>query len=287
MDHKRDKGDLSKTKDVKILTPLSVRRIPGRLYLYFAELGCIEYCIVSYHQCIYGGYIMNLLQKLQGMLGDAVKPNQNSSQDTSGLGGALSSLLGPAMLGGLAGALLTSKAARGIAGGALLAGTGAAVWNQLKTRMRENNAEDSPYPLADKQPSAPLPQEDRPGVGSDRQQSTPGERAERLVRALVFAAKSDGHIDEKEQAAIYDNLARLNIGGDAQALVQQALKEPLDPALLANGVKNEDEALEVYALSCAVVDVDHFMERSYLDALAEALKIPADVKKELEKHVRT
>lgn len=231
---------------------------------------------------------MNLLQQLQGMLDGVTggaSSKENSSQSASGPGSALSGLLGPAMLGGLAGALFTSKAARGIAGGALLASTGAAIWNQLKSRMQESNAADASGAFPNQQSSGPLPESTRPAVGGQAQ-STPRERSERLVRALVFAAKSDGHIDEKEQAAIYENLKKLDIGPDAQALVQQALNEPLDPALIANGVKNEDEALEIYALSSAVVDVDHFMERSYLDALASALKIPADVKSELEKHVR-
>ncbi|HGM4677765.1 TPA: DUF533 domain-containing protein [Serratia marcescens] len=44
-------------------------------------------------------------------------------------------------------------------------------------------------------------------------------------------------------------------------------------------------ALEVYYLSCLVIDVDHFMERGYLDALAQALKIPADVKQGIESDV--
>lgn len=230
---------------------------------------------------------MNLLQQLQGMIGsisESASSQQGKSQTASGLGGALSGLLGPAALGGLAGALLTSKAARGVAGGALLAGTGAAIWNQLKKRMEDSNADDASYALPNQQPSAAVPGTARPAV--PQAQPVPRERAERLVRALVFAAKSDGHIDEKEQAAIFDKLKGLDIGSDTQALVQQALKEPLDPALIANGVQSADEALELYALSTAVVDVDHFMERSYLDALATALKIPADVKSELEKHLK-
>ena len=35
------------------------------------------------------------------------------------------------------------------------------------------------------------------------------------------------------------------------------------------------------------LDIDHFMERSYLDALAKALGIPDDVKQGLEKDVRS
>ena len=67
--------------------------------------------------------------------------------------------------------------------------------------------------------------------------------------------------------------------------MQEALDQPLNPELIARSVQNEDEALEVYYLSCLVIDVDHFMERGYLDALAQALKIPADVKRGIESDV--
>lgn len=51
-------------------------------------------------------------------------------------------------------------------------------------------------------------------------------------------------------------------------------------------MKNEEEALEVYFLSNLVIDVDHFMERSYLQALGDALKIPADVRQSIETDIR-
>jgi hypothetical protein len=44
-----------------------------------------------------------------------------------------------------------------------------------------------------------------------------------------------------------------------------------DPQRLAQGISSEQEALEIYYVSCAVIDIDHFMERSYLNALGEAL----------------
>ncbi|HDL6753159.1 TPA: DUF533 domain-containing protein, partial [Yersinia enterocolitica] len=43
---------------------------------------------------------------------------------------------------------------------------------------------------------------------------------------------------------------------------------------------------ELYFLSCAVIDVDHFMERSYLAALGDALKIPQDVRDGIEQDIR-
>jgi len=68
--------------------------------------------------------------------------------------------------------------------------------------------------------------------------------------------------------------------------VAQAIEQPLDPQRLAQGVKNEEEALELYFLSCAAIDIDHFMERSYLNALGDALKIPQDVREGIEQDIQ-
>jgi len=174
---------------------------------------------------------------------------------TSGLG----DLLGPGALGGLAGVLAGSKSSRKLltkfGGKALLLGGGAAagalLWNKYKDRIR------TAYPSAS---------------GTDGQQTPPDQRAERMIAALVFAAKSDGHIDEAEQAAI-------------EKQIKQAMARPLDPQWLAAGVKNEEEALELYVLSCAAVDIDHFMERSYLTALGDALNIPEDVRDGIQRDI--
>lgn len=95
-----------------------------------------------------------------------------------------------------------------------------------------------------------------------------------MILALVFAAKSDGHIDAKERAAIDLQLREAGVEEQGRVLIEQAIEQPLDPQRLATGVRNEEEALEIYFLSCAAIDIDHFMERSYLNALGDALKIP-------------
>ncbi|WP_140920230.1 tellurite resistance TerB family protein [Limnobaculum xujianqingii] len=200
----------------------------------------------------------NWLQQIQSILGQ----KSNGEKPESG---GLNDLLMPGVLGGLAGLLLTNKSSRKMVGSAgknaLVIGGGAALgavlWNKYKQRVKETQQQDE----------------------SSSSQPTPvDQRARRLVQALVFAAKSDGHIDEQEQQAINNQIHQLGIGEQAEQWVQQAIEQPLDPQTLAYGIKNEEEALEVYLLSCAVIDIDHFMERSYLDELARALKIPDDVK---------
>lgn len=187
--------------------------------------------------------------------------------------GNLGEMLKPAALGGLAGVLLANKSTRKMLGAlgknALIIGGGAAagvvLWSQYKKRVRDAHRGDTQFGL---------------------QSSTDHARARRLIQAVVFAAKSDGHIDETERQRIEENLHALQLGTEAEQWVQEAIAQPLDPESLAQGVRNEEEALEVYFVSCAVIDVDHFMEKSYLDALAQALKIPPDVRQSISDEVQ-
>ena len=207
----------------------------------------------------------NWLQQIQTVLG-------KTSKSSSG-GEGLSKLLAPGALGGLAGLLIASKSSRSLlmkyGKNAVIIGGGAAagalLWNKYKQRVSETH-------------------QDQPDFG---QQSSPVDRrAERLIEALVFAAKSDGHIDSDERKAIDEHIRQSGLGAQGEQLVQRAIDSPLDPQKLAADVKNEEEALEVYFLSNLVIDVDHFMERSYLQALGDALKIPQDVRQAIETDIR-
>lgn len=71
-----------------------------------------------------------------------------------------------------------------------------------------------------------------------------------------------------------------------RVLIERAIEQPLDPQRPAQGIRNEEEALEIYFLSCAAIDIDHFMERSYLNALGDALKIPQDVREGIEQDLK-
>ncbi|EID3723676.1 tellurite resistance TerB family protein [Salmonella enterica] len=209
----------------------------------------------------------NWLNQLQSLLGQ-----KGASASSSGEQG-LNKLLVPGALGGLAGLLVANKSSRKLLTkydtGALLVGGGAVagsvLWNKYKDKVRAAH-------------------QGEPQFGS---QSTPLDvRTERLILALVFAAKSDGHIDAKERAAIEHQLRESGVEEQGRVFIEKAIEQPLDPQRLAQGVRNEEEALEVYFLSCAAIDIDHFMERSYLNALGDALKIPQDVRDGIEQDLQ-
>jgi len=221
---------------------------------------------------------MDLMQALQSVLQNSAG-SQFFSKTGSGVLDSLagkmknsSDILGPAVLGGLLGVLTSSKTARRGVGGALLVGGGAMLWNKYKESMARKDTGAT---------SKCSPERAAPA------NSTYNGRAERLVWAVVFAAKCDGHIDAAEEENIRRELSKLDLGPDAETLVKKALDEPLDPEALARMVTSPEEALELYTLSYAVITADSFMERSYLDALARALHIPDDVKEDLEKNLDT
>lgn len=225
---------------------------------------------------------MDILSSLQQILTPGARnPSAGAGAANNGHGSdLLSSIMGASSLGGLAGALFGGKRSNGINGGAgnsagaggglgsiikgaLLAGGGAMLWNKYKDRIRENVSGD---------PAA------RRRVAAD---SVPEERAERMIRALVYATKADGHVDEDEKDAIAAEVSKLGLGETANQVVQSAMNEPIDPEKLARGVVDEEEALQIFTVSCAAVNIDSFMERNYLTALAQALHIPDDVRDDM------
>ncbi len=209
----------------------------------------------------------NWLNQLQSLL-----EQKGSSASSSGEQG-LSKLLVPGALGGLAGLLVANKSSRKLLSkygtSALLVGGGAVagtvLWNKYKDKVRAAH-QDEPQFGAE---SSPLDQ-----------------RTERLILALVFAAKSDGHIDAKERSAIEQQLREAGVEEQGRIMIERAIDQPLDPQRMAHGIRNEEEALEIYFLSCAAIDIDHFMERSYLNALGDALKIPQDVREGIEQDLK-
>lgn len=222
--------------------------------------------------------LQNVIQQGMGQGNGRVAANNNNTYGESGPGasagggsgvfdqilkgmGGKGGILGSSALGGLIGAITGGKALHGALGGALLAG-GVRLWNRYRQRVQE----ESEAKAGPTYGSAPAPAD---------------ERAARIIRALVYAAKADGHIDEQEKSAISRQVAQLRLGPEGERLVRQAMDEPLEPENIAQGVKTPDEALEIFTLSLAVLNVDNFMERSYLDGLAKALNIPEDVKSDM------
>ncbi len=107
-----------------------------------------------------------------------------------------------------------------------------------------------------------------------------------ILRALVAAAKADGHVDERERELIEGEFSKLSTDQTLQSWLHAELNKPLDPAEVARAATTPEMAAEMYIASVMLVDQEHFMERAYLDELARALKLDPGLKAELEGQVR-
>ena len=104
-----------------------------------------------------------------------------------------------------------------------------------------------------------------------------------MLKAMVAAARADGHLDERERQLVEAEIGRL--GGDAswRHWLEDELRRPLDPADVAAAATSQEMAAEMYLASLLVADDTSFMERAYLDELARRLQLPPGLKAELEK----
>jgi uncharacterized membrane protein YebE (DUF533 family) len=216
-----------------------------------------------------------LLDQVLG--GQAVGTARNRLDQMSGSGGFMSG----AAAGGLLGMLLGSKKVRGMTGGALGYG-GAAVVGALALKAYQNYQQNkaatavSPAALASV-PTEALPHASPAADGSSFQLV--------LIRAMVGAAKADGHIDAIEQKRLFSEVERLGLDSESKAFVFDLLQQPVDLNAIASAVATPEQGAEVYLASRLAMDPDHPAERAYLDALAARLKLPAEMRKHLEASV--
>jgi uncharacterized membrane protein YebE (DUF533 family) len=112
------------------------------------------------------------------------------------------------------------------------------------------------------------------------------QRSRALLKAMVVAAKADGHVDEAERKRIFEGIARLGLQSAAVELLSAEINAPVDPAAVAAGADSPEAAAEIYLASLLVIDPDQPSEREYLDHLAGHLGLDAALVAELENQAR-
>jgi len=176
------------------------------------------------------------------------------------------------LAGGVLGLLLGDKRVRKFGGTALAYG-GAAALGALAFRAYSNWQQQSASGSAAATP--PQAAQFLPAPVSE-------DHSRAVLKALIAAAKSDGHIDARERGLIEEKLAALADEPELHSWIDAEVARPLDPAEVAAAASSMEVASEMYLVSVLAVDAESFMERAYLDALAMKLNLPADLKMQLE-----
>jgi len=178
--------------------------------------------------------------------------------------------------GGILGLLLGTKRGRSIGGSALkygsVAALGAVAFRAYSQWQAQQAASDSP-PAAAELTARSVNLLPAPEVET---------QSRVMFKALIAAAKSDGHLDERERGLIDAEMVRLQADENDRAWLAAELQRPLDPAEVARAATTPELAAQMYLASLLIIDNTSFMERAYLDELARQLKLPAALKAELE-----
>ena len=105
---------------------------------------------------------------------------------------------------------------------------------------------------------------------------------DQLVRAMVGAAKADGHIDATEQRRLFAEVERLGLDAEAKAYIFDLLQHDVDMKSLVDAVGTPEQGAELYLASRLAIDPDEPAERAYLDALAARLRLPPELRASLD-----
>lgn len=195
-----------------------------------------------------------------------------------------------AAVGGALGLLLGTRSGRNLGGKALkygsLAALGALAWKAYQDHQAQQSSQASPPTSASPAPALPH----SPSASTlPSFQALPAPQLElhgqAMLKAMIAAAKSDGHMDEREREIVQAELQRLAADADTRAWVEAELRRPLDPADVAAAARaagSPELAAQVYLTSVIVVDDKTTMERAYLDELARQLQLDPALKVDLE-----
>ncbi|MCO5065072.1 MAG: tellurite resistance TerB family protein [Rhizobiaceae bacterium] len=180
----------------------------------------------------------------------------------------------PLAAGALAAVLLGTGAGRKITGSVIKLGGLAAIGGLAYKAYQNYQAGQQPgAETAAKEPELLPPPSETPFHPSQAPQGE-SEFALTLVRAMICAAKADGHIDEEERQKILGRVGLAGIDGDAEAFLQKELSSPLDLDQLVGEAKTEAQRVELYTASRLAINADTRAERGYLDLLAGRLNLP-------------
>jgi len=106
-----------------------------------------------------------------------------------------------------------------------------------------------------------------------------------LLRAMLSAARADGHMDTEERQNIENRIKTLGLDDETLTFVQAEMQDSMSPGQLAAAVETEEEGAELYLASAMVLDIDGQAERVYLDRLAGALNLAPGLAATLEREL--
>ena len=179
----------------------------------------------------------------------------------------------PLATGAIAAVLLGTGAGRALTGTALKAGGLAAIAGLAYKAYQNYQSGNQPDATKTGEPELLPPPSDTSFHPSQAPQGE-AEFALTLVRAMISAARADGHIDEAESGKIADRLKLAGLDAEAESWLVAELERPVDLDALVASAQTDAQKVELYTASRLAIEPETRAERGYLDMLAGRLKLP-------------
>ena len=219
---------------------------------------------------------------INSFLGGGAGPSDQGKK----AGGMPQGLVGGAAAGGLMALMLGTKKGRKLGGKALKYGGMAAVGGLAYKAYSDWQAGKSVAQTPPADPVAlPKPPADS-GFDPDHDTGADGDDFRLvLMRAMISAANSDGHIDADEHRRIREQIETLGLGAAEKAALFDYFSTPADPVALARMARTDEQRAEIYMASALAIDPDTPEEQMYLDKLARELPIAQGLQGHLDLEV--
>ncbi len=105
--------------------------------------------------------------------------------------------------------------------------------------------------------------------------------AMKMVKAMIAAAYSDGHIDDAEMDQLENAVASANLTAAENREMMAALNAPPSAQEIAALAESPEEAAELYGAAALAIDSDTVAEKFFLRQLAGALKLDSSLVAEI------
>ena len=208
---------------------------------------------------------------LGSILGGGSGGSGGGAGGLGGLGGVLGSMLGGGNSGG--GGMPQGRSSAGGVNYAMLASLGMMAFQAYQNWQRQQSAN-----AAQQSSLTTVDQLEGPEAEA---------HSHAILQAMLAAAKADGRIDEREQAAIQAELQRHAGEPQLQAWIDAEMRKPLDAAEVAQAAQGDPAvAAEMYLVSVMLVDDQQDAERTYLDELAYNLNLDPELQAHLEQQAK-
>lgn len=221
---------------------------------------------------------------LDELLGSNVPGGQGTLRDKAGQVTQVAKD-NPLATGALLAVLLGTGTGRKMTGSAIKLGGLAAIAGMAYKAYQNYQSGNRPGEAAAKEPELLPPPEDTSFHPAQAPQGE-AEFALTLIRAMIAAAESDGHIDEEERRRIADKVRLAGIGGEAETFLLKEIDDPADLDTLVAAAKTDAQKVELYTASRLAIDPDSRAERGYLDLLAGRLQLPDALIEHVEETVK-